>query len=70
MLDGAPRGSVPAHGSKPECRMVKPPQGHDLLSFLKLLLTVLQALPPPGLAPLLPRSARRSASVTLLTSSI
>lgn len=49
MPNGAPPGSVTAHESKPECCMIEPLQGHDLLSYLKLLLTVLQALPPSGL---------------------
>lgn len=63
MPNGAPPGSVTAHESKPECCMIKPLQGHDLLSFLKLLLTVLEALPPSGLAPLSPGSVCRCLTV-------
>lgn len=68
MPNGAPPGSVTAHESKPECCMIKPLQGHDLLSFLKLLLTALQALPPSGLAPLSSGSVCRCSTVTSLTS--
>lgn len=70
MPNGAPPGSVTAHETKPKYCMVKPRQGHDLLSFLKLLLTVLKALPPSGLAPLSPGSVCRCLTVTSLTFSI
>lgn len=65
--NAASPSSVTAHESTSECCMIKPPQGHDLLSFLKLLLTVLQALPPSGLAPLSPGSVCRCFVVTSLT---
>lgn len=54
MANGAPPCSVTPHESKLECCMIKPLRGHDLLSFPKLLLTVLEACPPSGLAPLSP----------------
>lgn len=70
MPNGALPATVTAHESYCESRMIKPLQGHDLLSFLKLLLTVPEAVPLSGLAPLSLGHVCRCVTITSVSSSI